>query len=259
MNKEGIDVAQSVQEAYDQQYAGDRSEWRQVGGKYKARNILDLCKGHEFKKVMDCGAGEGSVLSFVDASGEFSELFATEISDSAIAHIESRALPSVTEIKKFDGHRIPYSDEFFDMVYCSHVVEHVEHPRILIREIARVSKFQIYEVPLDYHANIDSRIDYFLGYGHINVYTPSLFRFLLKSEGHEIITEKLTHVPLEVARYVKYGTQKKNKTALSEARFKLLPALRFLKRKVYGQKLFDEHGYAAYTCLTRRTGALNVL
>ena len=62
-----------------------------------------------------------------------------------------------------------------------------------------------------------------------------------------------------MARYVKYVGQKNGKTALSEARFRLLPALRFLKRKVYGQKLFDEHGYSAYTCLTRRTGALDVL
>ena len=32
-------------------------------------------------------------------------------------------------------------------------------------------------------------IQHFLSYGHINIYTPTLFRFLLKSEGYEFISE----------------------------------------------------------------------
>ena len=79
----------------------------------------------------------------------------------------------------------------FNMVYCSHVIEHVEHPRILLREIGRVSEFQVFEIPLDYSCDVNKKVQHFISYGHINIFTPALFKFLLLSEGFEIISEKL--------------------------------------------------------------------
>ncbi len=90
----------------------------------------------------------------------------------------------------FDGYKIPYPDNHFDLVICSHVMEHVEHERILLREIKRVSKNQIFEVPIDFSFYVDKKIKHFLAYGHINIYTPGLFRFLLLSENFEIVKDK---------------------------------------------------------------------
>ena len=86
----------------------------------------------------------------------------------------------------FDGYKLPFENDVFDLAMCSHVIEHVEYPRMLIREICRVSKKQIFEVPIDFSLNVDNRVDYFMSYGHINIYTPQTFRFLLKSEGLKI-------------------------------------------------------------------------
>ncbi|MGX5854830.1 hypothetical protein ACWKW6_14350 [Dyadobacter jiangsuensis] len=53
----------------------------------------------------------------------------------------------------------------------------------------RVSKHQIFEVPIDFSFYVDRKLEHFLSYGHINIYTPSLFRFLLKSENFEVIRD----------------------------------------------------------------------
>ena len=121
------------------------------------------------------------MLHHLYQSGYFEELHALEIATSGIEVIKSRNLPSVKSVELFDGYALPYDDDSFDAVILCHVLEHVEYERILLRELMRVAPYQIIEVPLDYHFEIDSKVDHYLGYGHINVYTPSSVRFLLKS------------------------------------------------------------------------------
>jgi len=106
--------------------------WRELGGKYKAKNILEVCRNHAFSKVLECGAGEGSILKFLDEANAFSELHAIEISDTGVDQIRKRNLQGLKNVQKFNGYELPYPDNAFDMVYCSHVIEHVEHPRILL-------------------------------------------------------------------------------------------------------------------------------
>jgi ubiquinone/menaquinone biosynthesis C-methylase UbiE len=106
------------------------------------------------------------------------------------------------EVKLFDGYTIPYEDKSFSLATCSHVIEHVEHPRLLLREIARVSEYQFFEVPIDFSMFVDRKIDHFLSYGHINIYTPALFKFLLKSEGFEVIDELFLFFSDEVVSYL---------------------------------------------------------
>ena len=69
VNQEITQISKTLQSAYDEQYTDKMTEWREIGGKYKAANILNVCKNHEFSKVLECGAGEGSILKFLDESG----------------------------------------------------------------------------------------------------------------------------------------------------------------------------------------------
>jgi len=253
------DVSPSLQDAYNEQYTEQMTEWRELGGQYKAENILNLCKSHKFDKVLECGAGEGSILKFLDMSGQFPNLYAIEISDSGIGQIQKRQLERLREIKKFDGYHIPYENDCFDMVYCSHVMEHVEHPRILLRELKRVSKYQIFEIPLEYSPKVDRWSDDHMACGHINVYTPSLFRFLLKSEGFEILEEFPTHTTKDVLRYNWYHNLKLNRPYVKEIRLALRPFELLIKRLLWGKDCFRERAYSIYTCMTRDKGELKVL
>lgn len=259
MNQTIDKVGKTLQAAYDEMYTDDISEWRELGGKHKARNILSVCDGKTFRKVLECGAGEGSIIKALDQFGPFPELYAVEISNSGIAQIRKRNIASLAEVKKFNGYEIPYPDKMFDMVYCSHVIEHVEHPRLLLRELGRVARYQVFEVPLDYSIGADRNVQQFLSYGHINMYTPTLFRFLLKSEGYDVLSERLTSTAPDVIRFNWYKNMGRRKSILNELKILALPLRNALKKILYGKRRYVEFGYSAYTCLAKCGGELKIL
>jgi ubiquinone/menaquinone biosynthesis C-methylase UbiE len=179
-------VHHQLSKKYSDQYDSEDDQWRMIGGRGKANNIMAIAKDINVQKVLDVGSGDGSVLFWLDKYNFSNEIHAAEISQSGIEKIKSKNLESIKEIVLFDGYKLPFENNVFDLAICSHVIEHVEYPRMLIREICRVSKKQIFEVPIDFSLNVDSRVDFFMSYGHVNIYTPQTLRFLLKSEGLKI-------------------------------------------------------------------------
>jgi hypothetical protein len=58
-------ISENVKIAYDEFYAKHDEAWRMLGAKYKAQHIIDVCKGHSFKNVLEVGAGDGSILKLL--------------------------------------------------------------------------------------------------------------------------------------------------------------------------------------------------
>lgn len=252
------EMSDRLQAAYNTQYSDSMTDWRSLCARYKAENIRTVCQNHSFDKVLECGAGEGSILQWLESTHSFGQFYAVEISDTGIEQIRQRDLPRLKEIKKFDGYQIPYEDACFDMAYCSHVLEHVEHPRLLLRELRRVSRFQVFEVPLDYAIGVDHQVKSLLSYGHINVFTPALLKLLLKSEGYTVLNEHLAHTSNEILRYNWYHNQAQSKSLFRELYLTLRPVAQFVKRGLWGKRRYHEYGYATYTCLTQPSGELAI-
>lgn len=208
-----IKLRSTVNADYDGNYTGI-SPWRELGGKHKAKNIIEVCKRAGFtpRRILDVGAGEGSVLQHLHEMGFGEEFYAVEIASSGLNVIKSRNLPRLKQAVQFNGYDIPCEDDAFDLVILSHVLEHVEFERLVLRELKRVAPRQAIEVPLDYHFGIDARVEDTLSYGHINVYNPTLARFLLKSEGLSIDQELLTLMHEEVREFMEFEIRKKERT-----------------------------------------------
>lgn len=184
-----MQISENVKSSYSEQYDQNAVAWRTMGARYKAMNIVELSKNITFKNVLEVGAGEGSILSWLSQWDFSNDLNCVEISESGIEIMKSKDIKNLKQILLFDGYKIPFPDNHFDLVICSHVMEHVEHERILLREIKRVSKYQIFEVPIDFSFYVDKKLKHFLSYGHINIYTPGLFRFLLTSEQFRVVKD----------------------------------------------------------------------
>jgi ubiquinone/menaquinone biosynthesis C-methylase UbiE len=253
------DVSPTLQAAYDEQYSDESTAWRELCARHKADNIRAVCAGGRFARVLECGAGEGAILKFLEDAGFCSELTAIEISDSGLRQIEKRRLRTLREARKFDGYQLPFPDDSFDLVYCSHVIEHVEHPRILLRELRRVAPHQVFEIPLDYAPRVDAHCKHYLSYGHINVFTPSTFRFLLMSEGFEILADRYTYNPREVIRFNWYKNVGMRRNWPGETKLLLWPLYRLVRRLLLGPRLYQELEFSAYTCLTRAANRPEVL
>ncbi len=240
---------EDLRQAYDDYYAPGDDAWRLLGARQKAQHILELTRGLHFNRVLEVGAGDGSVLHYLAAREDFChELHAAEISQSGIEAIERRKLPRMAGVHKFDGQRLPFADQSFDLVILSHVLEHVEHPRLTLRELLRVAKFQFIEVPRDYKHGVDARVDHFLSYGHIDVYTPTRLRFLLLTENFEILRDKMSFVEEELL-LLDLG-RKGQDNALNRLKTKLWVKARAIRYALAGPER-RETMVNAYSVLTR--------
>ena len=92
---------------------------------------------------------------------------------------------------KMDIHNIPFEDNYFDLVLCNHVLEHVYDDQMAMNEIFRVLKkggIAILQVPIDYNKEktLDGRdIDdkklrnkLFGQYDHLRMYGKDYFKKL---------------------------------------------------------------------------------
>lgn len=197
-----MEVSNKIQEVYNNQYDDSIIEWRTKAGKHKAKNIVELSKHINFDSVLEVGCGEGAILDWLSKWGFSKNLNGIDISNSGVEITKSKKIEHLKDVLTFDGYKIPYPDNHFDLVICSHVMEHVEHERMLLREIRRVSKYQIFEIPIDFSFYVDKKVKHFLSYGHINIYTPALFRFLLKSENFHVMNDKCHLYDNDVLKHI---------------------------------------------------------
>ncbi|WP_412466506.1 class I SAM-dependent methyltransferase [Pedobacter sp. KLB.chiD] len=245
-------LTEEVKSAYDNFYANSDVAWRMLGAKYKARNIVDVCKGLQPKKVLEVGAGDGSILHFLNEWHFAPELYALDIAQSAVDLIKGRNLSSLKEAQTFDGYKIPYQDNTFDLIILAHVLEHVEHERLLIRELKRVAKYIVVEVPKDYRFDVDKRMKHFLDYGHINMYTPTSLRFLLQSEGLEILADKVSMTATETVKFNEFVNRKAPKTFTKNLKIELEYRIKKTLGSLLGRKKQEQFANA-YTVLTQKS------
>jgi SAM-dependent methyltransferase len=166
---------------YDAYYgSAELAEWRRLGAIDKAQNIVDLCKGLSVATVLDIGCGDGSIIQRLGQLGFGRELHGVDLSASAIAAARAKTIAAPSSFATFDGSTLPFESGRFDLAVLSHVVEHLEHPRVLVREAARVARNVVIEVPCEH--TIRLRRDYAPApVGHINFYTPKTIRRLVQT------------------------------------------------------------------------------
>lgn len=82
-------------------------------------------------RVLELGSGTGYALGKIREC--YPNVSGLEVQGSSYSFVD-------TDIQFFDGKNIPFDDETFDVVFSSHVLEHVPHIDELLSEIFRVLK-----------------------------------------------------------------------------------------------------------------------
>lgn len=183
-----MQTSQKLQEQYDDYYAdGGVDAKRIIAARQSFGHISRITKARRFGRVLDVGAGQGSLLEEMDRNGFAEELHAVEISRSGVDIIRNKKIRSLKKAEQFDGYKIDYPDGNFDFGMAVHVLEHVEHERMFLAEIARTCREFYIEVPLEHYNGVEKAMVISAPFGHINFYSPASFRNLLKTSGLEVI------------------------------------------------------------------------
>lgn len=176
-------VSNSLQQMYDNYYDNNDKTLikRELTALETVNHIQSVWDISQSQKILDVGAGEGSLLECLSKLDYNYQLYGVEISTSGIEAIQSKSISKLIEVLQFDGYKIPYPDKYFDLAICIHVLEHVEHERLFLTELKRVANRVIIEVPLEHTFRIDRSIKVSGPHGHINFYTSDTFVNLLET------------------------------------------------------------------------------
>jgi ubiquinone/menaquinone biosynthesis C-methylase UbiE len=179
-----MQLSSNLKHLYDNYYSDgkiDLQTKRDLTAIQSVRNFKNLFPGKRFNKLLDIGAGDGNTLSILSQENLSDELSAIEISISGINKIKGKAIKNLVKVELFDGYKIMEESSTFDIGIALHVLEHVEHERVFISEIARVCKYIYIEVPLEGTFFIEKAILVSSKYGHINFYQASTLKALMES------------------------------------------------------------------------------
>ncbi len=97
--------------------------------------------------VLDLGAGAGLVEE-MNFKGRAERVCGVDLDERVLEN------PYLDEAKLGRGEEIPYDDDTFDVVFSDNVLEHLDHPREVFREVARVLEpggWYLVKTPNKYH------------------------------------------------------------------------------------------------------------
>jgi SAM-dependent methyltransferase len=140
------------------------------------RYVLPLTRG---RKVLDVGAGAGQFLTHFGPNG-----VGLDISEPNLRLCRERGLT----VRRSDfNNRLQSADAEFDVVFCSHVLEHVDAPINLLRECNRCLKddgMLILSVPTEHSIVRWVRDSYFEDHPeHLYAFSPKNLKWLLSKTG----------------------------------------------------------------------------
>lgn len=96
--------------------------------------------------VLDVGCGEGFALNKFYKDGVGSKLEGIDLSSEAVA-LGMKTFPHLN-LKTGNINKLPYENDSFELLICTEVLEHLDHPETALNEIHRVtSKYCILSVP----------------------------------------------------------------------------------------------------------------
>ena len=81
-------------------------------------------------KVLDVGCGESPYAHLLTASASYTGI--------DIVYADEFGMTTRNDAMTFDGRTLPFSNEYFDHIICTEVIEHVQEPQPFVTELRRV-------------------------------------------------------------------------------------------------------------------------
>jgi SAM-dependent methyltransferase len=230
------------------------AEWLRRGAENKVDSIQTLLKSRSIspQTILELGCGTGAVICECRRRAVASRYIAVDYSPDAIGYLRSHA-PEIEAIQAditAPGFSMP---DPVDVVYLTHVIEHLDDPDAFLRGALRNLKFKylIAEVPLEDLAagklkNLvrDRRVNVS---GHVQFFTATSFERLLKAHGLKII-DRCRYVPFHSLETIRFLKEKDQLSPLGVSR---MIASSVLTRALY--PFWARLYYSHYAVLCSRT------
>lgn len=119
----------TVQNAYRARYRAMRPGWRSSGDQLEA---LVRARVNRDSRVLDLGCGRGGVVELIWREVELAA--GLDPDSPSLSEHRAQGMPVVRGV----GERLPFATASFDLVVSVWVMEHLEQPEAMLREVRRV-------------------------------------------------------------------------------------------------------------------------
>jgi SAM-dependent methyltransferase len=196
-----------LHEFYEQCYTpgadGEKyRRWRELGAEGKADHVVALYERARIAApatICEVGCGDGAVLGVLGRRGFGERRVGYEISSTGVKLAGER--PEVAAAAVFDGEHLPDAEGAYDLVFATHVLEHVPDPAPLTRELLRAAaRAVIIEVPLEdkLSARRPAARAASEGVGHLHRFDRRAIRRLVTDAGWRVGAELVDPLPRAV-------------------------------------------------------------
>jgi SAM-dependent methyltransferase len=231
----------------------EEAEWleRTAGNKADSIEILLRKHGIKCRTLLELGCGTGSVIRECQRRGLAERFIAIDYSSAAIEYLNEHSSGIDTYVADVtsDTFKLP---EAVDVIVLSHVIEHLEQPTPFLESLQHIDfRYLIAEVPLD---------DLLMGRlsalgkkdrtqnsaGHVQFFTASTFRNLLRAGGLEKVGDR-RYVQLLDSDTIRFVCKKNNASFLAYVKMLMGRYLRLAAGPLWSNFLS-----ANYAVLARR-------
>jgi ubiquinone/menaquinone biosynthesis C-methylase UbiE len=118
--------------------------------------------------VLDVGCGHGYLLRKLRAAYPHCQLLGADL----LTNVPSIDFEYVTAM----ADNLPFPDNEFEVVCCTHVIEHVKQPELVIRELMRIAKRKVIVVTpkqRPYYYTLDEHINFFFYREQLEALVPT--------------------------------------------------------------------------------------
>lgn len=119
---------------YELMFRYEQKHWWYRGRRFLLSALLKSLKISGSAKLLDVGCGTGYTFH---ALKQFGKVYGVDIETSAIAFCKERGF---TNVHLTNGTKLPFRDNFFDVVTCLDVLEHIKDELPALLEMRRVLK-----------------------------------------------------------------------------------------------------------------------
>lgn len=118
------------------------ADWYANVAPLKGERTVKILKKYKTKtaRLLDCGCGIGLSLYYLSQYFEKSFGVETDKKSLEIAKKQFNKLKCKAKLKLYDGEKLPFPDNYFDIVTSMEVWEHAQNPQTMLEEIKRVLK-----------------------------------------------------------------------------------------------------------------------
>lgn len=135
MGQKQVDWVQEIR--FQEKYKTKNPISRMLTGRFLARITELASRVPEGSSVLDAGCGEGITLRSLSALNRGWRLSGIDMDEPSL-DVARRVAPAAA-IQKASIYELPFGDASFDLVLCTEVMEHLEHPEEALQSIRRVA------------------------------------------------------------------------------------------------------------------------